>query len=177
MVVGFLGGGYITRYLGFFSTFVATQCLSAASVMAALASRETLARAKRRSTISWREANLFAVLGLVARKRGAAILAAIFSVQVACKLGLVSVTILYVRHMYAWQPDRINMYLAADALSKASALYVVLPLVQRFARAGSLLRKDSVLISVRAGGGGKARTEMTLAALYLSPRPLPSSLH
>jgi hypothetical protein len=159
MVIGFLGGGYIIRYQGYFAAFVSIQCLSALAVLATVFSKETLVASKRRRVVTWREANIVGVLSLVARKRGAAILAAIFSVQVACKLGLLSVTILYVRHMWpaAWPADRVNIFLASDAITKSAALYISLPLLQRYTRPGSFLRRDSVLISVRQDGCTRVR--------------------
>lgn len=149
MVVGYLAGGWVTRNYGYFAVFILMQSLSAISALLSVSVPETLPAARRQPAISWRQANIVAAAGVLARNANIAILAAIFVLQVATRLGIMGISVLYVRHMWNWRADLVSNYLAADSVAKGLALFATIPLAHRFLSRHSYWRQDITLIRVR----------------------------
>ena len=149
MVVGYVGGGVVTRYYGYFTIFVTMQVLSAISVMLAVASTETLVPEMRQRHVGWKQANIVGAVAVLGRNRNVAVLAAIFVFQLATRMGVGGVAILYVRHMFNWKPDEVTYYLAVDAACKGLALFVTIPVIERVFSPRSFFRQDLTLIRVR----------------------------
>jgi Na+/melibiose symporter-like transporter len=146
MVTGYIGGGLVTRYYGYFTIFVTMQVLSSITVLLTVACTETLVPEMRQRHVGWKQANLWAAVAVLGRNRNVAILAGVFVLQIATRMGVAGVAILYVRHMFNWKADKVTYYLALDSACKGLALFVTIPLVEWLLPRRSFFRHDLTLI-------------------------------
>eukprot|EP01147_Barroeca_monosierra_P005694 gene5694-8988_t len=86
--------------------------------------KEPLLRRNRRKHVSWREANLVAVLDR-------ALLGVAFLILMTQQVGY-QIVILYLRHVFHWQEDTVGTFLALFKASQGLSVLIILKLITHF---------------------------------------------
>ena len=129
--VGGILGGTVQQRVGLVAVFGGCVVLAVGLGVAMATMQETLPVA-RRGKLSLKQANFFAVMGILVRGWKMGLLSCVFVLSVGVVIGAGSVFLLYVRHVFNMTLELYGYLNAAIQLFRAVGLLLVLPAVLRY---------------------------------------------
>eukprot|EP00043_Microstomoeca_roanoka_P004718 m.51401 g.51401 ORF g.51401 m.51401 type:complete len:469 (-) comp12621_c0_seq2:102-1508(-) len=128
---GYYIGGVVTAYLGYAAVFWLVAAVYVLVMILIYFIEEPLPKSRRKKDVSWREANILAVIMILFKRKDRALLGIAFFLLMTTSVGY-QIVIMYLRHLFHWHEDKVGAFLAVSKATQGLSVLLVLRLITYF---------------------------------------------